>query len=159
MIVEIYGFITVQCLFMTVWCWVDWQGLPWRCRCWDRSVSPCSHRVEELCGGTRGDSPGRELGPSATAGEWLKQKAGLVEGFAHRSQPSGVHTKFKTTSCFYKALYGCSNLLISCRVIKQQLISLEIWGFCTVLKKNGSESLPVKWHLSGKRALNVCLEH
>lgn len=30
-----------------------------------------------------------------------------------------VHTKFKTASCLYKALYCCSRLLISCRVLKQ----------------------------------------
>lgn len=31
-----------------------------------------------------------------------------------------VHNKFKTTSCFSKALYLCSRLLFSCRVTKQQ---------------------------------------
>lgn len=31
-----------------------------------------------------------------------------------------VHTTFKTTPCFYKALYSSGELLISCRVIKQQ---------------------------------------
>lgn len=75
MIVEIYGCIAVLCLFRTLWCWVEGQGLPWRCRRWDRCVSLCGHRVEEPVVALGVTAPCREPSPSPQQGSgWGKEQ-------------------------------------------------------------------------------------
>lgn len=46
-----------------------------------------------------------------------------------------------------------------CTAVVSYLFLAGSLGVLYSFQKNCSESLPVKWHLSGKRTLNLYLEH